>query len=349
TIEVRRKIHGRGRVLVEPGQTVNFFDTIAIIEYLPGRLVRCDVSFELGCEPQNVSQYISHKPGQWIEQGTELVNYNRFFTKRVALSPISGFYVFASKVLGYIFIREPLLLDKDRLKTNMKKSFEELESNKNSKTPTEEATTINYGTLFYDNFLEQAQNNAVGKLGTAEENLGVGQLKAGFTGVISSIEPDKEIVISSEGYRFLGMLGYGQQNFGKLVFLESLDDELHETEVPKDLRGAIAVIRGWPSLKALQKIEQVGALGLVTGSIPLEVLRNFCPQEPLLNLGHQMPISMTIIMMQKFGEVMTKEQYTKLKFLAGKWCLVDGNTQLRAGCKRPEVLVPIYSEVAHEV
>jgi len=350
TINVRRKPRGRGKILIEPGQMVSFFDTIATIEYLPGRLVRCDVSFELGCEPQNVNQYISHKPGEWIEQGTVLVNYDRFFTKRVAVSPISGFYVFSSKVLGYIFIREPLLLDQDKQKESMKRAFEQSELNQNSKKQTDHSNTLDYGTLIFDNFLEQTRKGALRKIETTEQNRGTGQFKAGFSGVISSIEQQNEIVITSEGYRFQGAVGFGQQNFGKLTFLESLSNELQESEVPENLEESIVVIRGWPSLKALQKIEQVGAVGLVSGSIPLDVLQDFCPEEPLLYLGHQMPISMTLVMMQKFGEkTMLQEQYAELKSLEGNWCLIDGNTQLRAGCKRPEILVPIHKqEVNHD-
>ncbi|MCE5227605.1 MAG: hypothetical protein LLG05_17320 [Porphyromonadaceae bacterium] len=337
--------------MVEEGQIVSFFDTIATIDYLPGRLVRCDVSFELGCEPQNVSQNISHKPGEWIEKGTVLVNYDRFFTKRVAVSPISGFYVFASKVLGYIFIREPLLLDQKKQKDSMKRAFEQSKLNQNSKKQTDKYTApdFGFGNVIFDKFLEHTQNVALENFENAKPNNEAGQFKAGFSGVISSIEQQNEIVITSEGYRFQGVVGFGQQNFGKLTFLESLSDELQESEVPENLKESVVVIRGWPSLKALQKIEQVGAVGLVSGSIPLGVLHDFCLEEPLLYLGHQMPISMTLVMMQKFGEkAMLQEQYAELKSLEGNWCLVDGNTQLRAGCKRPEILVPIKTqEVEH--
>ena len=295
-IEVRRKFRGKGRILVEPGQRVTFSDPIATIEYIPGRLVRCNVAYDLGCEPQDVSQYITHKPGEWVKKGTELVSYDHFFSKRSAYSPVSGFYVFASKVLGYIFIREPSVTDSDQ----HKKMLAGEDVDKDRKV-----------------------------------------MKAGFSGVVSSVNQENQIVISSEGYRFQGVVGFGQQNFGKLLLLGSLNDELQASEVPDDFQDQVIVIKGWPSLDALQKISKSGAVGLVSGNIPIEVLQAFCPEEPLLNLGHQMPISMTLIMMQKFGETMTQVQYDELKKLEGKWCLVDGNTQLRAGCKRPEILIPM--------
>ncbi len=343
-IEVRRRFRGKGTILVKPGQIVTFQDKIANIEYLPGRLVRCDVAFELGCEPQNVSSYVNHKPGDWIDQGSELVTYNRFFTKRTILSPISGFYVFTSKVLGHIFIREPLLLDQDKHKESMIKTFEQSNINRNSKKQRDEDEVLNIGHIIYDKFLEHTQNTALEKFDSTRQISGSGKYEAGFSGIISSIEQENEIVITSEGHRFQGVLGFGQQTYGKLSFLESYNDELQEWEVTGELKESIIVIRGWASLKALRRIEQFGALGLICGSIALDVLQEFCPEEPLLHLGHQMPISMTIIMMQKFGEAMSQEQFCELKSLHGHWCLIDGNTQLRAGCKRPEVLVPIKTQ-----
>ncbi len=345
TINVRRKPRGKGEILVKEGQKVSFFDTIATIDYLPGRLVRCDVSFELGCEPRNVNQYVSLKSGEWVEQGTVLVTYDRFFTKRVVVSPISGFYVFTSKVLGYIFIREPILLDPDKQKSSMKKAFEQSEHNQNMTKQEDKDTVPNFGigNIIYDNYLKHTQNAALENLEKAKPKNEAGQFKAGFSGVVRTIEQQNEIVITSKGYRFQGVLGFGQQNFGKLTFLESYSEELQESEVPENLIETIIVIRGRPSLRALQKIERQGGVGLVCGSIPLSVLQDFCPKEPLLHLGHQMPITMTLVTMQKFGETMSQEQYAELKTLEGTWCLIDGNTQLRAGCKRPEILVPIHT------
>jgi len=349
TIEVQRKLRGKGRILVTVGQRVTFNDTIAKIEYIPGRLVRCDVAFELGCEPQNVSQYISLKPGEWVEQGTVLVNYDRFFTKRVALSPISGFFVFASKVLGYIFIREPFMLNKDLHRKNMKNAMEQSEKMQDSKKQIDTGNTFDRSSLFYDNIVEQAKQKALKKIDTTYLHDGAQDFKAGFSGVIQSINHDNEIIIASKGYRFQGVLGYGQQSYGKLTFLQHESDELQVSEVPDDLQEAIVVIRGWPSLQALQKIEEAGAVGFVSGSISQEVLRQYCPEEPLLNLGHQMPLSMTLVMMKKFGEQIPQDQYNTMKSLEGFWCSIDGNTQLRAGCKRPEILVPISTmEVSHD-
>src|SRR5450756_1692856 len=109
-LTIIRRLPSQVKISVQPGQRVQYQDIIGELDSIPGRMIRCNVAFELGCEAEDIRQYMTKKRGEWISKGDPLVVTDNYFTKRCCKSPISGHIVLVSKILGSIFIRESLQL-----------------------------------------------------------------------------------------------------------------------------------------------------------------------------------------------------------------------------------------------
>jgi hypothetical protein len=89
----------------------------------------------------------------------------------------------------------------------------------------------------------------------------------------------------------------------------------------------------------LEKIQRVGALGIITGSARGDDLLGIVgPGLNPASTGDE-PIGFTLVLTEGFGEIgMSPRRFELLAGLAGKRVAVSGATQVRAGVIRPELI-----------
>jgi len=95
-----------GEVLVNNGEKVSF-NTIIARTLLPGAVHNINVALQLGVDPKNVSNYITKKVGDIVEEDEVIAKYTLFggLLKRYVKSPFRGTLENISEVTGQVSIR----------------------------------------------------------------------------------------------------------------------------------------------------------------------------------------------------------------------------------------------------
>jgi hypothetical protein len=98
--------------------------------------------------------------------------------------------------------------------------------------------------------------------------------------------------------------------------------------------------------EAVKKAIKVGAAGIVAGGFSDRDLRDFLGYDIGVAITGSEELGVTLIITEGFGEIaMAKKTFDLLKSKEGKLACISGATQIRAGVIRPEVIVPMASDV----
>jgi len=102
-----RSLPVKGEILVDKGQKVDF-DTIIGRSVLEGAPYIVKVSEMLGVEPEEVSRYMTVKPGDRVKKGDIIARYTAFFglMKREVAAPIDGTIENINELTGHVIVRE---------------------------------------------------------------------------------------------------------------------------------------------------------------------------------------------------------------------------------------------------
>jgi len=111
-VKKRRILPLKGKVMVEEGQVVKPYDIIARTE-LPGNVDQVNVANFLGCDPEDLPNFIKAQPGEEIEKGAVYAQNKGLFGtglfKTSLKMPFKGTIDSISKVTGNILLRaEPI-------------------------------------------------------------------------------------------------------------------------------------------------------------------------------------------------------------------------------------------------
>lgn len=153
----------------------------------------------------------------------------------------------------------------------------------------------------------------------------------GIYGEVKSIEADRSAVINFEGAELQGIIGFGAEAGGKIQFCK----ELKEAEADR-----IIVFAGKISFADLQKLKAIKVAGIIAASIDNVDLIKFTGVEIGVALTGTENIPFPLIITEGFGEFSMQSSYVEfLKKSEGKWCFINGHTQIRAGVVRPKIIV----------
>lgn len=166
------------------------------------------------------------------------------------------------------------------------------------------------------------------------------QLPAYIAGTVIKVESGRSVVIESEGPFVQGVFGVGGERLGSLCVLSiSNDHRLSEADIPEDVKDNVLVGGHSPSIEALRKAATLGAVGLITGSIDDQTLREYVGYDIGVALTGDEPVSMTVIITEGFGNIGLSERIRSvLSRYQGAVVSINGATQVRAGAQRPEVI-----------
>jgi hypothetical protein len=163
-----------------------------------------------------------------------------------------------------------------------------------------------------------------------------------ISGRVSSVVPDKSVTIESQGARVQGIFGVGGERVGKLEILKIDNNKiLTMSDLPVDIKGKILVGGMSPSQEFLKALADLGAVGLITGSIDDTALKGYLGFDLGVAITGDEDLPMTVIITEGFGSLpLSHRVLATLKDFDGYECSINGATQVRAGAIRPEILIP---------
>jgi hypothetical protein len=189
-------------------------------------------------------------------------------------------------------------------------------------------------------------------------------VRAHLKGIVTDLIPYYGAVIETPATLVRGIFGVGGEQHGVLkVSVTSGDEPLTQDVV--DARVTYAIVLGGSevSADALRRMIELGARGLITGSIRTGELANFLGYEGVSEwrLGatsegsggwdfppsrpgvlSPVPPDFVLIITEGFGSVpMSPRTFETLAAYDGQEIAVDGTTRLRGGLARPEIIIPL--------
>jgi len=161
------------------------------------------------------------------------------------------------------------------------------------------------------------------------------KLYSGVTGTILETDGKRWAVIEYNGTTINGIIGFGRENYGTLTFLEnSSPDRL------SSCRDKIVAFPSPVDLPFLRQGEKNGIRGLIIPSINDSDLASYIGSEIGVALTGKEPIPYPIILTEGCGSFpMHQEIAGILRDSEGMVAYLDTFTQIRAGVKRPKIII----------
>ncbi|MCC6953174.1 MAG: hypothetical protein IT290_03560, partial [Deltaproteobacteria bacterium] len=173
------------------------------------------------------------------------------------------------------------------------------------------------------------------------------KLNAYISGKVVEVEPTKSVTIETTAALIQGIFGVGGERVGTLFPLLDVPPARPITtadvdKLPDDLSNRIIVGGASIDSAALAALAKRGAIALVTGSIRSATLTEYVGYEIGVSITGDEQVPMTLIVTEGFGLLpLSPRVFELLRELAGKTASVSGQTQVRAGAVRPEIVVPL--------
>lgn len=209
-------------------------------------------------------------------------------------------------------------------------------------------------------------NTGVGLISLPSEVVSV---QAHLKGIVTELIPYYGAVIETPATLIRGIFGVGGEQHGVLRVLVSGNDEPVTPELI-DARVSYSVALGGSevTVEALRKMIELGARGLITGSMRATQLATFLGYSgleawrlgatsmsgngwdfppPNSAIPSPVPPDFVLIITEGFGSVpMSPRTFEMLAAYDGQEIAIDGTTRLRGGLSRPEVVIPLARTTA---
>jgi hypothetical protein len=201
--------------------------------------------------------------------------------------------------------------------------------------------------------------------GTVTFSVSSGQdaLRALVHGEVERINPDYGAVVRASGARVFGILGFGEDAVGELVFGPDRPDREVTPDAVRDLwRGKIVVCGMTVGVPALQKLKQVGVAGIIVGSLAESDIRRFLTtgasqagtpgtevpprvfwgsrhsEAPFVATASDAPF--VIVVTEGFGRVpMAEPMFNFLRGYENQIASIKAATSVDATLRRPEIYI----------
>ena len=147
---------------------------------------------------------------------------------------------------------------------------------------------------------------------------------------------------------FQGVFGVGGETTGVITCpVPGPDGRLSGSSLPEDLSGKIVVGGAWAEADAWRVLAERRAAGLVVGSLTDSELRDYLGYDLGLAITGHEDVPFPVVVTDGFGHIpMSEAGFRLLKSLEGHAASMTGQTQIRAGALRPEVISPLAGDRA---
>lgn len=166
-------------------------------------------------------------------------------------------------------------------------------------------------------------------------------VKSHIPGTVTAIMTDFGAVVETPACFIQGIFGVGGETHGELMMLVKSPNEATTVEkITPECSGKVLVCGKSITGDAVRMALKVGANGVVMGGIASSDLSQLLNYEIGIAITGHENIGMTLVVTEGFGEVaMSDETFEYLRKFEGNLCCIDGTTQIRAGVKRPEIVI----------
>lgn len=167
-------------------------------------------------------------------------------------------------------------------------------------------------------------------------------LDAYIPGKVIKVFPGEGVEIETNAVFIQGIFGVGGETHGELkLCVETNEDILTADDIHEECNGKMLVGGSQISKDALKRAVDAGAAGIIAGGIDDKVLMDFLGYEIGVAITGQEDIPITIIITEGFGKIsMSSSSFLLMKDFEGYMVSATGETQIRAGVMRPEIIIP---------
>ncbi|MCK4302419.1 MAG: hypothetical protein KAW91_06570 [candidate division Zixibacteria bacterium] len=173
------------------------------------------------------------------------------------------------------------------------------------------------------------------------------EVKAYLKGTVTEVIPNEGVVVACMGSFMQGIFGIGGESSGEIkVVTPDNATVLSEELITADLAGKVAVGGSLVTANAVSKAIEVGVKGIVVGGLGDRDLRDFLGYDIGVAITGSEDLGTTLVISEGFGQInMAQRTYDLFKAHEGEMACINGATQIRAGVIRPEVVIPLSSDV----
>ncbi len=161
-------------------------------------------------------------------------------------------------------------------------------------------------------------------------------------GNVKETLPREGAIIETNAAFLQGIFGIGGERHGVIkVPVDSPKDILTIEKITPDMKDCIVVAGALIKADVLRKAVQVGVAGILGGGIDSKDLVEFMGVEIGVAITGEEELGITMIITEGFGELaLHPKTFQILKKYEGYRASINGETQIRAGVIRPEVIIP---------
>ena len=176
------------------------------------------------------------------------------------------------------------------------------------------------------------------------------QIDGYVRGVVDKVIPEEGIVVRSSASLIQGIFGIAGEKKGVISLVSSNpEDELLESQITSDMKGKIIIGGSFVGIKAYKTAMKNDVAGIVVGGFNYYDLKEI--------LGYNLGVAITgteslntaLIVTEGYGKIpMSNSTFSLLKEHNNQVASINGSTQIRAGVIRPEIVIPLKSELKEE-
>ena len=167
-------------------------------------------------------------------------------------------------------------------------------------------------------------------------------------GIVEEVIPKVGAIIKTYGTYIQGIFGIGKEKIGKIkVIANNPQDEINNEKFLENVeKGDIVVGGSYITKEIIDKLIELGVLGIITGGIDAETIKEILGYEIGVAVTGTENIPFTLIVTEGFGKIsMAYKTFNLLKESNNKKASISGATQIRAGVIRPEIIIPFLNEI----
>lgn len=161
-------------------------------------------------------------------------------------------------------------------------------------------------------------------------------------GTVVEVHERQSVTVETTGAFVQGIFGIGGETAGVIMpVVDGPDDVVDEDSITADNAGAIVVGGARATLAAVRKAVAVGARAIVVGGFDDADLRMLLGYDLGVAITGHETVGITMLLTEGFGHIpMAGKTFALLSSLRGCKASINGQTQIRAGVLRPEIIVP---------
>ncbi len=173
------------------------------------------------------------------------------------------------------------------------------------------------------------------------------QIDAYIDGRVVELFEAEGCTVETTGVFIQGIFGIGGEVRGEVLQVaDKPSDVLLPEEIGSSCRGKVLVAGALVTAEVLRKAAEMGVKGVVVGGIDDRDLRKFLGYDIGVAITGSEEKGITLITTEGFGRMeMAEKTFRLLVQYSGQRASINGATQIRAGVMRPEVIVPLDSEI----